>query len=331
VFAALCEAVYYVLVGLLLHRLVGSRRVSRKVSTELGLVLMGLGPLMPAAPAEGVALTVMELQRRDTPPQRAVLATALAQWYVTRWLFAVTALGVLVVGAVTNVSVRLGAPWFVSSAALLGFAAAAIALLLGSAWLVRKRRTAELIALAAGRFSFRRPRRSTAELRAWGAALHAATHGILGSGWNKLLLASMAFAASVADFACFRCALEAANVHPPYPSSIVAYAAATIASSVPFLPAGVGLVESVVPTLLLRRGTPFDVALAGLLVYRAIATVAPAVSGLVALGRLRLWPLRRRHRRPRPPAAMRMDASMGINGVDVDQAMTSINDDRGSG
>jgi uncharacterized protein (TIRG00374 family) len=300
---ALAEAACYLLVGLLLHRLVRSPHVSRKVSVELALVLTGLGPLMPAAPAEGVALTVMELQRRDTPPRRAVLVTALTQWYMTRWLFAVVALGVLVVGAVTQVPVvRFNAPWFVSSTALLGFAAAAIAFLFATAWLVRSRRTAELVALWLGRACFWQPRRPASDLRARGAVWHAEMHEVLGGTWNKLLLAVIAFAACMADFACFRCALQAANVHPRYPALIIAYAAATIASSVPFLPAGIGLVESVVPTLLMRRGVPFDVALAGLLVYRALATVAPAVAGLIALGRLRLVPRRRNTHQPEDPA-----------------------------
>jgi uncharacterized membrane protein YbhN (UPF0104 family) len=217
---------------------------------------------------------------------------------MTRWLFAVVALGVLVVGAVAQVPVvRFDAPWFVSSTTLVGFAAAALALLLGSAWLVRRRVTAELVALWAGRCCIWRPRRPTAELRARGAAWHAEMHDLLGTGWNKLLLATIAFAACVADLGCFRCALQAANVRPRYPAFILAYAVATIASSVPFLPAGIGLVESVVPTLLLRHGTPFDVALAGLLVYRAVATIAPAAAGLISLGRLRLSRLRAEPRR----------------------------------
>jgi uncharacterized membrane protein YbhN (UPF0104 family) len=57
---------------------------------------------------------------------------------------------------------------------------------------------------------------------------------------------------------------------------------------VPLLPNGLGLVETVVHALLHYRGVPLATALAGVLAFRALGTLLPAFSGVVALIRLRL-------------------------------------------
>ncbi len=52
-------------------------------------------------------------------------------------------------------------------------------------------------------------------------------------------------------------------------------------------PAGLGAAGVAVPVLLRRTGVPLATALGGVLVYRALSTLLPAVAGAAALVRLR--------------------------------------------
>jgi hypothetical protein len=61
-----------------------------------------------------------------------------------------------------------------------------------------------------------------------------------------------------------------------------------VSSLVPFLPAGVGSVEAVVPAVLHHGGVPIVSGLAAVFVYRALGTILPAAFGSVSLVRLRL-------------------------------------------
>ena len=54
------------------------------------------------------------------------------------------------------------------------------------------------------------------------------------------------------------------------------------------LGAGLGVVETLTPAILHLYGVPFENGLAGLLVYRAIGTLFPAVVGTASLASLRL-------------------------------------------
>lgn len=68
----------------------------------------------------------------------------------------------------------------------------------------------------------------------------------------------------------------------------LAAAAAVLASSIPLLPGGLGVVEAVVPAVLHWYGAPLGVALAGAIVARIVNTVLPAISGAAALWTLEL-------------------------------------------
>jgi uncharacterized protein (TIRG00374 family) len=289
VLAGLSEAMSYVFVGVLLRRLLGNS-VRTKTAVEIGLVLGGLGPLLPAAPAEGVTMATSELGRRGVPMRKALLAIALAQSYFAWAMVAVLALSILVAELAVQVRLPRNLPQFLSPTTLVTVAAVVLAGLLLFAWIVRRRRTAELVSVIIGRARFWRSRRPVEQLRARGADWHAEARAMLGSRRNEVLLAALAFLACVADLLCFRLALEAAHVNPRPGIFVIAYAATMIASAVPFLPAGIGVVESVVPTILLRAHTPFAVALAGLLVYRALALLLPAAAGAISAARLRLTP-----------------------------------------
>lgn len=70
--------------------------------------------------------------------------------------------------------------------------------------------------------------------------------------------------------------------------ALLASAAAVLASSIPLLPAGLGLVEAAVPAVLAWYGAPLDLALAGAVVARVVGTVLPAIAGALALWALQL-------------------------------------------
>jgi uncharacterized protein (TIRG00374 family) len=69
---------------------------------------------------------------------------------------------------------------------------------------------------------------------------------------------------------------------------LFAYTAGIAVSMVPFLPAGVGVVETVVPAVLGLAGVPIVAALAAVVLYRMLSTLLPAVLGGLSLIGLRL-------------------------------------------
>jgi uncharacterized membrane protein YbhN (UPF0104 family) len=284
VVGGLAEAASYAALGLLLRRLVGDR-VSRRNAVRLGLVVSGLGNVLPAAPAEGLVMAGAELRRRGVDSRRTRIALGLMQWLSVRTLFGVAALDALAVAAVAQVRYPRAAP---GRFALGAIALAVLGALAATAWLASRRQTMELVALAGGRLRFWRTSRPAGELRAQGALWHTEVLEALGSKRNQASLAGVALATCLADAACFRFALVAVGVHLKPGMFLFAYAVAMITALVPFVPAGLGVVETVVPALLHHAGVPLPTALAGVLAYRALGTLLPAVAGTAALIRLRM-------------------------------------------
>jgi len=285
-----CEAASFLLLGLLVHRLLGAEAgVSRRATVGVGLVLTGLGNVLPGAPAEGLALASGELHRRGVHTRRVRLALAFSEWYTTRAAFALVAINAVVIAAI--VQFRVGA-----GLARLGFFGLAGVGVLGvlalTAWLASRRETAEWIAVTLGRLRFWKPAPPRDVLRAAGAAWWSDAQEVLGNRRNRMAVVLVAAASIACDALCFGFALWAVGVHPHPGELLLVYGAAMIASLVPLLPDGLGTVETVVPLLLHHGGTPLAVGLAAVLVYRAIATVLPAAAGALSLGRLRLSTVR---------------------------------------
>ena len=104
-----CEAASFLLLGLLVHRLLGAEAgVSRRATVGVGLVLTGLGNVLPAAPAEGLALASGELHRRGVQTRRVRLALAFSEWYTTRAAFALVAINAVVIAAIVQFRVGGG-------------------------------------------------------------------------------------------------------------------------------------------------------------------------------------------------------------------------------
>jgi uncharacterized membrane protein YbhN (UPF0104 family) len=281
-----CEGASFLLLGLLVHRLVGSQAgVSRRATVGVGLVLTGLGNVLPAAPAEGLALASAELRRRGVHNRRVRLALAFSEWYTTRAAFALVALNALVIATIVQLRVggSLARPWLfgLPAAGMLGFLAF-------TAWLAGRRQTAEWVAVVAGRLRFWKPAPPIEKLRAAGAGWWSDAQRVLGSRRNRIAVVLVAAASTACDALCFGFAMWAVGIHPRPGEFLLVYGAAMVASLVPLLPDGLGTVESVVPLLLHHSGTPFAAGLAAVLVYRATATVLPAAAGALSLVRLRL-------------------------------------------
>lgn len=134
----LAEAASFAALGLLLRRLVGDQ-VSRVTGVRLGLVVAGLGNILPAAPAEGLVMASAELHRRGVDPRRSRIALGLMQWLSIRTLFGIAALDALAVAGVAMVRYPQQAPGREILAAL---AVVILAVLAATAWLASRQRPA---------------------------------------------------------------------------------------------------------------------------------------------------------------------------------------------
>jgi uncharacterized protein (TIRG00374 family) len=280
--AAAAEFGAYILRSLHLRFLAGPHANARRLAPfRLALVVFGLGSVLPAAPAEGLVIAGAMLQRRRLARRRALIVLGLSQWFSTTALYTVAALDALLVLGLT----RLPIP---DRDAVLGVAIASLVCLLGLAYLGTRRSAAELIAVLFDRIRIRRPRPSTAESRARGAAWRdAIAHVVSGPGGLAFLMGTAALA-WLADAACLHFSLLAVGVHVQSDVLLLAYVAGIVLSMIPLIPAGVGVVETVVPAVLSLADVPLVAALAAVVLYRMLSTLLPAVLGGLALIGLRL-------------------------------------------
>jgi uncharacterized protein (TIRG00374 family) len=287
--AALLETITYVLLGTVLRRLAADRTVSWGDGVRIGLIAVGLGNILPAAPVEGMVMAAHELEVKGVSRRRTFVAVGLAQWYFARALFAVGALAARVVAAFGALHASpFGASWPL----LLGSGVALALLFLTMGLLVARVGVLDALGRMAARVPFARARteRLAASCAAWTGEVRAA----LGARGNQLRLLALALGASIADGSCFALSLHATGVRAPVTVLLLAYAFAMIGAFIPLLPAGFGVVETAVPAFLHHAHVPIATALAGVLAYRALATLMPAFVGVAALGQLRLRQLGRK-------------------------------------
>ncbi len=270
------ELIVYVLVASHLRRLTtATAAVSRWLSLRLALVISGFGLLTPAAPAEGLTIAGRELRKRGFGQREAVLTLGFTQWFETRVFLLVAGLNVLLAVALGDLPAAEFIPILVAAVvAVLG--------LIATARLASRTSTGERLGVALDRLRFWRPRSSAVEQRAAGAKWHAHAMSIVGSPRNRVTLVAMSVGALLANAGCLWASLAASGVHEPRADIVLlAATAATAAAWVPFIPAGLGLAEAVIPAVLHHFGAPTDAALAGALVYRIVGTLLPAAAGAV--------------------------------------------------
>jgi len=288
--AVLVEAISYVLIGVHLRRLArASAPVSRRLGIGLALVISGFGLLTPASPAEGLAIASRQLRQRGFDQRRATLTLGFTQWFSMRVFLLVAAVNVLVAVGIGDLPATDVLP-------LLAVASVGFVLLVVTAHFARRRSTGELAAVLLGRLRFWRPRVPNAERRAAGAAWHQQAMSIVGSPTNRVLLVGLAASALLADMGCLWASLTAAGVHVGGDVVILAATASVLATAIPLIPGGLGIVEAVIPAVLHHFGVPLDAALAGAVIYRVVGTFLPATVGVLVIAGLTLV---HRHKRAR--------------------------------
>lgn len=260
-----------------------SGRMSRSAALGLSLVVFGFGAVTPVAPAEGLALAVRELRRRGRSKQQAWLTLGFSEWFAQRAFYAVTALDLLLVISVGHLAWADSWPFALAGGLV-------IVLLVATATLARRPATAERAFVVLGAFRLRQPRAPAADRRRSANAWRDAAMATVGPPANRVRLALVSGGAVLADAATLSAACLGAGIHLDFEVVVLAATVGTMASWIPLLPGGLGLVEAVIPVILHRFGAPLADALAATVVYRAAGTLLPALVGALAATAMRVQP-----------------------------------------
>jgi uncharacterized protein (TIRG00374 family) len=277
--ALVLEMCSYALAGSLLRMLRGDNALGWVTTVRVALVMWGLGSLLPASPAEGIALSVSELGRRGIGRQHAITMLLVAGWFQFWALVFTAAAGSALVAAIGHVDP--------DDATRLVVVAALLTVVVVTVWAITRRPiTGKLVAEAMWRLPHRR-KRTREEMRAAGVDEYARVVRLLGRPLHRVGIATAATGWWITDAGCLWVALHAAHAHVGFSLVILAYVAGTVASWVPLLPGGLGAVEIAVPAVLHHFGVPLSIALAGTLLWRGISLFLPALGGAFAYGSLR--------------------------------------------
>lgn len=264
--------------------------LSRREAGGLAMVIFGVGAVTPAAPAEGLAFAGLELTARGRDRSTAVITLALVEWFAQRAFYLVSALGLLAVVLVGHLTAAESWPFVVAAVVVL-------VVLVTTAYAARRPATAVRAAGVLGALRFRGGPVPAETRRERGLAWHADALRIAGGPGDRLILALLSIGAVLLDSATLWAACRATGVELGPELVLLANTVGTMASWVPLLPSGLGVVEAVIPSILHRFGAPLDAAVAATLAARAAGTFLPALLGLPAAAALR-----RARRAPAVPA-----------------------------
>jgi uncharacterized protein (TIRG00374 family) len=277
------EALSYVLSGVRLRRLAGDDAdLTVASATGIELVVNGLGLLTPASPAEGLAFATAELSRRGLPRRRIGLSLGFASWFSFRIFYLAGAVNLLFMVATRDLPVDATWPLVVAPLVLVLLAVTAV--------LANSPGTAERVAVVLGAHRFWKPRPSRADRRAAGARFHADAMAVVGPPRRRMRLALLSLGSLMSDVACLWFILMGVGARVDPDVALLAVGAGAVAAAVPLLPAGIGVVEAVMPAVIHWYGPAVSAALAGVLLYRAIGTFLPAAAGALSLVALRAHP-----------------------------------------
>lgn len=246
----------------------------------LSLVVYGFGAVTPAAPAEGMAIASRELRHLGRTKRQARLTVGFSEWFAQRTFYAVAALDLILV-------IVLGHLPFADSWPFMIVAVVVIVAIAGTAYAARRPSSAEWIVRVLAAIRIRRPQPAAEARRQAAGAWHAEAMAVVGPARNRVRLALISAAAVLADAATLWATCHAAGFHIHPELALLARTVGTIASWIPLLPGGLGVVEVAIPAILHRFGAPLDDALAATLVYRAAGTLLPALAGGLAMVAMR--------------------------------------------
>jgi uncharacterized protein (TIRG00374 family) len=277
------EALSYVLSGVRLRRLAGDDAdLTVASATGIELVVNGLGLLTPASPAEGLAFATAELSRRGLPRRRIGLSLGFASWFSFRIFYLAGSVNMIFMVATRDLPVDATWPLVVAPLVLVLLAVTAV--------LANSPGTAERVAVVLGALRFWKPRPSRADRRAAGARFHADAMAVVGPPRRRMRLALLSLGSLMSDVACLWFILMGVGARVDPDVALLAVGAGAVAAAVPLLPAGIGVVEAVMPAVIHWYGPAVSAALAGVLLYRAIGTFLPAAAGALSLVALRAHP-----------------------------------------
>lgn len=146
-----------------------------------------------------------------------------------------------------------------------------LTMLVGLTVFLRRRSGVELIAARMLRWLKRhlgRPQGDPDALVAEGSRQLGSIHP---SRADFALIAVSALLTWATDLFCLTTSYRALGSHAPWPGVVVAYTVGQLASSVPFLPGGLGLVEGGVAATLVAYGTSRPIALGIVMIYRLLS------------------------------------------------------------
>ena len=270
----------FVLLAAQMRRVIGRGELGVGVAWALALVVFGLGAVTPAAPAEGLALATHELRRRAVPTRLALLMLAVLEWFTQRIFLVVGAADLALVLAVRHLTRQ--ERW--TSASLL---VAAAVLLAVTGLVVNNPRTVEFAVRVTASIRLRQRRVDGIDDRIAAHEWRSLVRSIVGNRRNRLWLGALSAGAVLADAGALWFTCHAAGLRIQLDIALLGAVAGNVATWVPLLPSGLGLVEVAIPAILHRFGASLDGALAATLVYRGLGTLAPSLFGLGSLIALR--------------------------------------------
>ena len=229
-----------------------SANVRRLAPFRLAWVLFGLGSILPAGPAEGLVMAGSALRHRRLARRRRLVVLGVSQFFATTSLYALAALMALIVVVIAH-----DGP-FPHSWTLVVGGGATLALLGLIGLLASRQAFAELAAVVGGRIRHPRSCPPADECRERGRAWHEAVMHGLDNPLKGDAVGLSALIAWVFDGLCLLLTLRAVGVHVDLDILLLAYTAGAAASLIPFLPAGLGVVETLTPALLHLYGVPWE-------------------------------------------------------------------------
>jgi len=146
-----------------------------------------------------------------------------------------------------------------------------LTVLVGITVLWRRRSGAEMFARRMLRWLKRHLGRPRADPDALVAEASRQLGGIHPSRADFGLVTMSALLTWATDLFCLTTSYRALGAHAPWPGVIVAYTVGQLASSIPFLPGGLGLVEGGVAATLVAYGTSRPTALGVVMIYRLLS------------------------------------------------------------
>ncbi len=268
---ALVFEIASVLAFVVAFRAIFHRRMSWKLSYEVGVAVQGTNVLLPSGGAGGLAVAAWALRRNGMPAER-IVRRGVAMFMLTssvNFATAVLAGGLLALGILSGGG---------SLALTAGPAIAAAIVIAGVIALPRVLASRSACAPRSGR---------AGRIVAW---LRRALHGGIGdaivlarTGNPQIVLGSIGY--MVLDVATLAAAFAAIGMVPPVGVLLLAYVVGQLGALIP-LPGGVGGADGGLIAALVLYGTPLATAAAAVLAFRAFQLGVPALLGGFALARL---------------------------------------------